>query len=99
MDVTISVEVIAKKRTSGPRVESATHIMAMGLEGSIDEAFRSATSIMAQWLMDDYKLTASEVAQVLGTSAEYRVSEVADRNAGVVIKISKERLAGLGAGK
>jgi amidase len=36
---------------------------------------------------------------VLGTSAEYRVSEVADRNAGVVIKISKERLAGLDKGK
>jgi len=99
MDVTISVDVIAKKRIGGPRVESATHIMAMGLEGSIDEAFREATSSMAQWLMDDYKLTPSEVAQVLGTSSEYRVSEVADRNAGVVIKISKERLAGLGAGK
>jgi amidase len=29
---------------------------------------------------------------VLGTSAEYKVSEVADRNAGMVLKISKERL-------
>jgi hypothetical protein len=32
------------------------------------------------------------VAQVLGTSAEYKVSEVADRNAGIVLKINKERL-------
>ena len=99
MDVEISVEVISKKRTRGPRVESATHIMAMGLAGSIDDAFRDATSSMAQWLAEDYKLTPSEVAQVLGTSSEYRVSEVADRNAGVVIKINKERLAGLSAGK
>ena len=95
MDVEISVDVISKKRLRGPRVESATHIMAMGLAGSIDDAFREATSSMAQWLADEYKLTPSEVAQVLGTSAEYRVSEVADRNAGVVIKINKERLAGL----
>jgi len=29
---------------------------------------------------------------VFGTAAEYRVSEVADRNAGIVLKISKERL-------
>jgi hypothetical protein len=43
-------------------------------------------------LTDEYKLTPSEVAQVLGTSAEYKVGEVADRNAGVVLKISKERL-------
>jgi amidase len=29
---------------------------------------------------------------VLGTSAEYKVSEVADRNAGIVLRINKERL-------
>jgi acetamidase/formamidase len=73
--------------------------MAMALEGSIDEAFRRATTSMAFWLEEDYKLTPSEIALVLGTSAEYRVSEVADRNAGVVIKISKERLKGLEKGK
>jgi amidase len=79
----------------GPRVESATHLMAMGLGGSLDDAFRAATANMAQWLTDDYKLTPSELAQVLGTSAEYKVSEVADRNAGIVLKINKERLQGL----
>jgi len=66
--------------------------MAMGLAGSLDDAFRGATANMAQWLSDEYKLTPSEVAQVLGTSAEYKVSEVADRNAGIVLKINKERL-------
>jgi acetamidase/formamidase len=73
--------------------------MAVGLDGSIDDAFRDATANMAQWLMDDYKLTASEVAQVLGTAAEYKVSEVADRNAGVVLKINKDRLQGLAPAK
>jgi amidase len=92
MDVEFTVDVIPAKRIPGPRVESATHIMAMGLEGSLDDAFRGATANMARWLTDEYKLTPSEVAQVLGTSAEYKVSEVADRNAGMVLKINKERL-------
>ena len=92
MDVEITVEVIPEKRPLGPRVESATEIMAMGLSGSLDDAFRAATANMAQWLTDDFKLTPSEVAEVLGTSAEYKVSEVADRNAGIVLKINKERL-------
>lgn len=92
MEVEFTVDVIPKKRLPAPRVESATHIMAMGLAGSLDDAFRAATANMAQWLTDDYKLTPSEVAQVLGTSAEYKVSEVADRNAGIVLKINKERL-------
>jgi hypothetical protein len=47
---------------------------------------------MAQWLKDEYKLTPSEIAEMLGTAAEYKVSEVADRNVGIVLKISKERL-------
>jgi amidase len=95
MDVEFTVDVIPAKRIPGPHVESATHIMAMGLSGSLDDAFRSATANMADWLADDYKLTPSEVAQVLGSAAEYKVSEVADRNAGIVLKINRERLQSL----
>ncbi len=95
MDVEFTVDVIAGKSVSGPRVESATHIMAMGLDGSLDDAFRDATANMAQWLTDDYKLTPAEVAEVLGSAAEYKVSEVADRNAGIVLKINKDRVQSL----
>jgi hypothetical protein len=42
--------------------------------------------------MEFKELNAAEVAQVLGTSAEYRVSEVADRKAGIVLRINKDRL-------
>jgi amidase len=92
MDVEFTVDVIPGERIPNPRVESPTHIIAMGVDGSLDEAFRSATANMAQWLKDEYKLTPSEIAEMLGTAAEYKVSEVADRNVGIVLKISKERL-------
>ncbi|TMQ08202.1 MAG: acetamidase [Deltaproteobacteria bacterium] len=92
MDVELTVDVISAKSIPGVRLESTTHLMAMGLDGSLDEAFRAATANMAAWLADEYKLTPSEIGQVLGTAAEYRVSEVADRNAGVVLKLGKERL-------
>ena len=92
MDVEFTVDVVPGKHIQSPRVESASQIMAVGLGGSLEDALRAATAGMAQWLTDDYKLTPSEVAQVLGTSAEYKVSEVADRNAGIVLKINKERV-------
>ena len=92
MDVEFTVDLISGKRIPGPRVESAAHIMAMGLDGSLDDAFRNATSNMADWLANNYKLTPSEIAQVLGSAAEYKVSEVADRNAGMILKINKDRL-------
>jgi acetamidase/formamidase len=89
LDVEFTVNVIPRRRTPAPRIESTTHIMAMGLGGSLDDAFREATSNMAQWLVEDYKLTPSEIAEVIGPAAEYKVSEVADRNAGIVLKIPK----------
>lgn len=95
MDVELSVDVIPNKRIGDPRVETATDIITMGLDGSLDDAFKEATSDMASWLEEDYKLNPSEIAQLLGTAAEYHVSEVADRNAGMVLKISKARLATL----
>ena len=63
----------------------------------MEDALREATSNMAELLTTDYKLTPSEVAQFLGTASEYKVSELADRNAGVVLKINKERLQSLPA--
>lgn len=95
MDVEFSVNIIPHKRYSGIRLEDADNIMSMGLYGSLDDAFKEATSVMAEWLADAYKLTPSEIAQVLGTVAEYRVNEVADRNSGVVLRLPKARLAAL----
>lgn len=89
MDVELTVDVIPNKHIGDPRIETPDAIITMGLDGSVDDAFKEATSDMAAWLAEDYKLTPSEIAQVLGAVAEYRVSEVADRNAGVVLKLKK----------
>ena len=92
LDVEFAVDLVPEKRIATPRVESPTHIMAVGLDGSIEGALRGATSGMAQWLEQDYSLTPSEIAQVLGTASEIVINEVADRNAGVVLSLSKDRL-------
>jgi amidase len=95
MDVEFTVDVVEGKRPPEPRLETADEIMAMGLNGSVDDALREATSNMADWLMKDYKLTASEAAQLLGVGSQYKIAEVADRNAAVVLKISKSLLSQL----
>ncbi|HEX4960216.1 MAG TPA: acetamidase/formamidase family protein [Thermoanaerobaculia bacterium] len=95
MDVEITIDVLPHKSIQSPRVESPTHIMAVGLAGSLDDALRTATASLSQWLEQDYKLTPSEIAQVLGTAVEYSVNEIADRNVGIVAKVKKERLATL----
>jgi amidase len=92
LDIEFTVDLIPRRQTPAPRVESTTYIVAVGLGGSLDDAFRNATTNMAHWLYEDYKLTPSELGEVLGPAAEYKVSEVADRNASIVLKIRKELL-------
>jgi len=92
MDVEFSVDVIPGKFISTPRVDTGSHIAAVGLAGSIDDAAKMATSGMVQWLEQDYQLTPAESAQVLGSMAEYTISEVPDRNAGVVLRLRKDLL-------
>jgi amidase len=95
MDIEFSVEVRRDKEIGTPRVENSEYLMAIGLSGSLDDAFRVATSELASWLQDDYHLTRDETAIVLGSSVEYNIAEVADRNVDVVAKIRKSSLASL----
>ena len=95
MDVTLRVERLPRHSISGPRVESSTHLMALGLGTSLDDALRNATTNMIEWLMARHSLTFPEVSQVLGTSAEYTVSVIVGQNAGIAIKVRKDRLQSL----
>ncbi len=92
MAVEIRVELLPKYPIPAPRVESSSHLMTMGLGASLDEAMRKATTNMVDWLIARHGMTFSEVSQVLGTSAEYRVSVIAVNTAGIVLKVHKERL-------
>ncbi len=94
-DIEFSVDLIPKKSIKTPRVETEDYIAALGFDGSLDGALRAATDGMADWLAKDYGLTPSEIGQILGVGTEYRVAEVADRNAGVVLKIRKGLLSKL----
>jgi amidase len=93
MDIEFTVDVQQGKEVGTPRVENRDYLMAMGLSDSLDRAFSQATSELATWLQNDYKLSSSDVAAILGTSIQYNISKVADRNVGVMAKISKKLLA------
>jgi acetamidase/formamidase len=95
MDVEISVDVIHGKTVQMPRVESPTQIMVLGQAGSIDEATRAATTGLIKWLAQDYGLTLSESAQVLGSSVHYSVANLAGRSVGVAASLDKALLSQL----
>jgi amidase len=95
MEFSFTVELIKGKRPPGPRAENAQYRMASGIANSLPEAVQNATTSLARWLADDYKLTPNEVAIVLGTAIHYDIAEVVDPLVHVVAKIDKKALAPL----
>lgn len=92
MDVEFTVDVVKGKAIRMPRVESATELMVLGQAGSLDEALRSATTGLVQWLQQDYGYTLSECAILLGSSVRYGVPNLAGRNVGVAARLDKALL-------
>lgn len=92
LDVEFNVEVLPARAISTPRVETDTHITAVGQAGSLDEAVRLATAGMIQWLGQDYGLDIEESSLILGSAAEYRVVTLAARNAGMALSLPKALL-------
>jgi len=91
-EYSFTVDVVRGKSVPSPRAENAEYRMASGIAHSLTEALQQATTNLAQWLSDDYKLNANEVAIVLGTSIRYDVAEVVDPEIHVVAKIAKNVL-------
>lgn len=92
MEVEFTVDLIKGKAVNLPRVESPTQIMTLGQAGSLDDALRAATSGMVEWLQQDYGLSLSESAQVLGSAVKYSVANLAGRSVGVAAKLDKSLL-------
>lgn len=92
LDVEFSVDVLPARPLATPRVESERAITVIGQAGSLDDAVRSATAGMVQWLGQDYGVDVAESSLLLGTIAEYRIATLAGRNVGVALSLSKERL-------
>ena len=95
MDVEFSIELLRGKNIGFPRAEDSTFLMASGIGGSLDQAFRTATTRLAQWLEQDYKLSRSEVAIIMGTAVQYDIGEVVDGDLHVVARFPKRLLSGM----
>jgi acetamidase/formamidase len=97
MDVEFEVDVIRGRPISMPRVESSTQIMVLGQAGSLDDALRSATSGMTEWLEQDYGLGLSDSAKLFGSAMHYEVANLAGRSVSIAAKLDKSVLAGVSA--
>ncbi len=93
MDIEFTVNYLAGGAPPNPRMENDSYLMASGIAGSLDKAFREATTNLVGWLEKKYKLNAAEVSSVMSTAVVYEVAEVVDPQIHVVAKIPKSTLS------
>lgn len=89
LDVEFSVELVKGKSVPMPRIESPTELMVLGQAGSLDEALKAASTGLILWLQQDYGLTLSEAAQLMGAAVRFSVPNLAGRSVGVAARIDK----------
>jgi amidase len=92
MDIEFTADLIEGGAPDNPRMENSQYFMASGIAGSVDEAFRQATTNLVRWVEDTYKLNPAEASSVLSTAIVYDVAEVVDPQVHVVAKIPKSVL-------
>lgn len=95
MDIGFTVNLERGVSPPGPRMENDDYLMASGIAGSLDDAFRGATTNLVRWLEKRYGLNAAEVSSVLATAIVYDVAEVVDPQVHVVAKVPKSVLTAL----
>jgi amidase len=93
MAVEFSVEVRKNASLSGPRVETAEHIISVGSQpefaSSTNRGLQMATSDMVTWLTSEYKMEPWAAHLLIGYQGQYDVVTVAGS---VALKIPKKQL-------
>lgn len=96
LEVTFTVDLIKGRNLGQVWSEDAQFVMVSGIDNSLEDSLKMATSGLARWLAERYGLNDSEIAALLGAAVEYDIAEVVDPRPHVVARISKATLAMLG---
>ena len=89
----ISVDIVPRPRSmTWPRIETPTHLVAVGCARPLEDAFRIAAEEMIYWLEEDYALSQPEALMLLGQVAEARATQIVDPKYTYVCKVHKHYL-------
>jgi acetamidase/formamidase len=92
MHTTIAVEVIKGVQVPGPRVESDTAIMSLGLARPLEDAYRAAHVDLVGWVSQLTGLDTLDAYQLVAQAGEAPIGNVCDPAYSVVAKLDKTYL-------
>lgn len=93
MEVAFTVELRKGVATRWPRMETDSHLIALGNARPLDQALQHATTELVRWLTADYGYDARAASHLFGQALEYDIGNVFDPAYTVAAKISRAHLA------
>ena len=76
--VTLEIDVLQRRGADWPRLETETHIMALGSTRPLMDCVRLAQMELLHWLVSDYGFQREEVWQLSGQVGSMRIGNVVD---------------------
>jgi len=92
MDVAFTVQLRKQVNSRWPRMETATHLIALGNARPLDQALQHATTELVRWLCSDHDYDVRGASHLLGQALEYDIGNVFDPAFTVAAKMSKKHL-------
>jgi acetamidase/formamidase len=86
---TIQVEVHKRALLRWPRIETATHVITVGLDPDLDQAARLAVREMVDYLSDVRKLSRDEAYVLCSIAVDLRVTQTVDGTKGIHAMLAK----------
>ena len=93
MDVTFTVELRKGLETRWPRIETDTHLIALGNARPLDQALQHATTELVRWLCAEHGYNVRAASHLLGQASEYDIGNVFDPAYTVAAKIARAHIA------
>ena len=94
MNVTLILDLIKGNGPAWPRLESDSHLMAVGSSRPLEDAWRISQVEMVTWLQDMYRLDRLDTYQLLSQVGEAPLANVVDVNYSALAKVPKAVLPG-----
>lgn len=95
MDVTLVVDVITDVSTPGPRLETDTTIMSIGVARPLEDAYRAANADLVRLVVDLTGLDLLDAYQLVSQAGQGRIGNVVDAAYTITAGIHKHLLDGV----
>jgi acetamidase/formamidase len=92
MDTVLAIDLIKRRETPWPRLETDTHLMSTGSARPLEDAFRISHADLIAWMGEEHGLEKLDAYQLLTQISESPVANVVDPNYTFLTKVKKEYL-------